>query len=163
MRLFLAIQPNETQLHHLQLAQRWLHAQADGRFLRPADLHLTLAFLGECEPEPVIALLKELPTYNALLQLQGAGAFCDLIWAGAAPDPGLLTLQTDLMQQLQSAGYLLEARSFIPHITLCRRYDGKPDFEVLSESLQSEPAAIKAVHLIQTAPEGYRSLFMRPV
>ena len=97
------------------------------RKVEPENLHLTLVFLGNC-PEPVLEAAHE--GFDALrekafpLSLQGLGLFGKAkphtAWAGVAPSPPLAHLQAKVETIARRAGCLVEARKFVPHVTLSR-------------------------------------------
>ena len=97
------------------------------RKVDPESLHLTLVFLGTC-PEPVIEAAHE--GFEALrengfpLSLQGLGLFGKAkphtAWAGFAPSPPLLHLQAKVETIARRAGCTVDARKFVPHVTLGR-------------------------------------------
>jgi 2'-5' RNA ligase len=97
------------------------------RKLPPESLHLTLVFLGECA-EPMIeaahAALETLRSAPFALSLQGFGRFGGArphtAWAGVAPSPPLLHLQSCTETMLHRTGLTLEHRNFTPHVTLGR-------------------------------------------
>jgi RNA 2',3'-cyclic 3'-phosphodiesterase len=97
------------------------------RKVEPENLHLTLVFLGEC-PEPVLDAAHE--GFDALrdvsfpLALQGLGLFGKAkphtVWAGVAPSAPLAHLQTKVETIARRAGCPINARKFVPHVTLGR-------------------------------------------
>ncbi|SOY59578.1 RNA 2',3'-cyclic phosphodiesterase [Cupriavidus taiwanensis] len=104
------------------------------RAATPAQVHLTLHFLGEGlgEAAPAAdlldAALAALRTPAFTLQTYGTGRFRSgpgsVLWAGLAPGPGLDTLRAlhaEVGQALaQAAGFPPERRRFHPHVTLAR-------------------------------------------
>lgn len=100
-----------------------------GRAVAAADLHLTLAFLGERGEEwararwPLLAeLASGLPAFT--LTLPDAGPFPGpggRFWAArVAPEPALTALHGRLWRALAEAGVEPEPRAFLPHVTLAR-------------------------------------------
>jgi 2'-5' RNA ligase len=104
----------------------------DYRWVDPAQLHVTLAFLGE-QPEAALASLEQIGTTAAssssvmTLKLGAAGSFGPrraprVLWVGFDGDiPRLLRLQAALTANLSGAGFATEDREFRPHVTLARR------------------------------------------
>ncbi|MFP1684365.1 RNA 2',3'-cyclic phosphodiesterase [Alloalcanivorax sp. C16-1] len=101
---------------------------ADGR-VAAADLHLTLAFLGERRGDWARALwpsLAELAvaTPPFTLTLPDAGPFPapgGRFWAArVAPEAALTDLHERLWRVLATAGVERESRPFLPHVTLAR-------------------------------------------
>lgn len=97
------------------------------RKVDPEALHLTLVFLGDC-PEPALEAaherLEALKEARFSLSLQGLGLFGKdrprVAWAGVAPSAELLHLQAKVETIARRAGCPLDARKFIPHVTLGR-------------------------------------------
>jgi RNA 2',3'-cyclic 3'-phosphodiesterase len=97
------------------------------RKVDPDALHLTLVFLGNC-PEPALEAAHE--GFEALrepgftLSLQGLGLFGKekphTAWAGLAPSGPLIRLQAKVETIARRAGCPIEARKFVPHVTLGR-------------------------------------------
>ena len=97
------------------------------RKVEAENLHLTLVFLGDC---PELALDAAHEGFEALrearffLALQGLGLFGKdkprVAWAGVAPSPELMRLQAKVETIARRAGCPLDARKFVPHVTLGR-------------------------------------------
>jgi RNA 2',3'-cyclic 3'-phosphodiesterase len=105
-------------------------AAPQARWVRPGQLHLTLAFLGETDGKDVPALVEALRPLgqrhaSLLLGLQGAGCFGrphapNVLFAELKGDvPGLRALQTDVQATLGPAR-LADDKPFYPHLTLAR-------------------------------------------
>ncbi|MCR5300646.1 MAG: RNA 2',3'-cyclic phosphodiesterase [Erysipelotrichaceae bacterium] len=126
MRLFVAIDLSEemraslvTMMHDLK------KADVKGSYQPVANLHLTLAFLGETEDvETVKEVLKSI-TYKPFRMAFGEkGNFGNTFWIGVKSNQGLNKLAKDVRTAL--AGRLPEEeREFVPHITLIRNCSGK--------------------------------------
>ncbi|MCU0905059.1 MAG: RNA 2',3'-cyclic phosphodiesterase [Tabrizicola sp.] len=97
------------------------------RKVEPENLHLTLVFLGEC-PEPALEAAHDgfeaLRETRFILSLQGLGLFGKdkphTAWAGLAPSAPLAHLQAKVETIARRAGCPIEARKFVPHVTLGR-------------------------------------------
>lgn len=126
MRLFLALELPKAGLDRLQQLQGTLKKCGRGRFTPRQNLHLTLVFLGEADPDAVLQALQGITAPRQSLTVTGLGHFDDLIFAAVQPTPTLTRLQQSLQQTLCTAGFTVESRRFLPHITLCRKYLGKP-------------------------------------
>lgn len=131
MRAFVALLPPAEIRSRLTLLQFLLPLP---RRVDPADLHLTLAFLGEV-PGPVLADLDAglagLRFAPFDLALAGAGLFGGAqprsAWAGVAPCEPLDRLQARVERLARQAGARIEARRFAPHVTLGRFAPPAPD------------------------------------
>ncbi len=92
-------------------------------------LHCTLLFLG---PQPddrlpaMTGLLAPAPLPAGLvLTLNGLGAFpsparARVLWAGFTVSPALAGLQERLATAAVAAGFAVDSRPFVPHVTLAR-------------------------------------------
>ena len=91
MRLFAAVRPAGLSHAVLEQTLEALRRQGRGSFPHPADLHLTLAFLGQTErADAACAALETLAgSGRFLLTAEGLGRFGDTWWAGTAPCPKL--------------------------------------------------------------------------
>lgn len=100
-------------------------------------LHLTLLFLGET-PGNVVDSISEklnhsLPLIRTFkLSIKGLGVFGNplspkVIWVGSENSSGLLILKKSIDDTILPLGYGTVEKSFIPHITLGRGKDIKPN------------------------------------
>lgn len=140
MRLFIAINFDEGTKQKILAVQQRLRQLGQGNFSRPENLHLSLAFLGEIPPTRVNAVkqaMKQTAVPPLTLSFDHVGRFArgssDLWWIGLAENRGLVNLQKELCGHLAQEGFLLEIRSFSPHITLARevRLPQQPDERAL--------------------------------
>jgi len=150
------------------------HADDQGyRWVDPALLHVTLAFLGE-QPPAALESLRTVGHETATawrggpigLNLAGFGAFGPrraprALWAGLSGDlAGLARLQAALAQRLRSVGVRLDDRPFAPHVTLARRRDGAPATTLPWPPAAGPPLAFPAEDLClfesKLAPTGPR-------
>ena len=131
MRLFVALNLPETVRTSLSACVRLLQSMGFAlRWVTPAQVHLTLKFLGDVEPEregELVAALGRACTgaRPVTLALGGFGVFPHtdrprVVWVGVAPEPALELLQHRMEQEFASLGFPTEARAFRPHITLGR-------------------------------------------
>ena len=95
----------------------------------PAQLHITLRFLGdvpEGEIEPLCARLRTIRVEPFILPVEGLGAFPPsrpprALWAGVGRGhPRLFQLRQRLDDTLIAAGLQFDLRTFHPHATLAR-------------------------------------------
>ena len=147
MRLFIAVNFSAETLGVLRAARDELRRLADGRgsFTPDANLHLTLAFLGEVPEEraaPAAEALREAGTRPFELVFDRAGRFRreggDIWWAGGPENPALLALRRRLARALAERGFALEERRFTPHVTLARRVGPLPERPALFAQPQVE-------------------------
>jgi 2'-5' RNA ligase len=128
MRLFIAINFNAaTKSRLLALRDELRGCSTRGNFSLPENLHLTLAFLGECDAKQTAAVKAAMDAVRFEpfdLAIERVGRFKrdggDVFWAGVREDKPLLDLQRDLTDTLIAAGFSLDRRRYSPHITLGR-------------------------------------------
>ena len=128
MRLFIAINfSNETKHELIALCDKLREASTRGRFSLPENLHLTLAFLGECDAKQTAAAkaAMDIATFNTFdLTIDSIGRFKrnggDLWWAGVRENKELQELHQKLTAGLSANGFECEERKYNPHITLGR-------------------------------------------
>jgi 2'-5' RNA ligase len=100
------------------------------KWVEPANIHLTLVFLGDTEEKKikiVTGMLKErCAGFNEFeLTLAGAGIFKNykdprVIWAGIGSAEKLVMLNNIITEGLRENGFGTEERQFNPHLTLGR-------------------------------------------
>lgn len=128
MRLFIAINfADSTRQKLFSLCDELRLHSEQGRFCLPENLHLTLAFLGECNATQVITAKSVLDTITFRpfgLTVERIGRFKrsngDTWWAGLRVSEPLSNLQSVLSGKLTAKGFALEDRKYKPHITLGR-------------------------------------------
>jgi len=125
-RVFFALWPGDTLRAVLaQLAQE-VARETRGRPPAAANIHLTLAFLGEQSSARIVALREvagRLGGRSFGLTLDEIGCFrrSGVAWLGAsAPQPDLLSLQGGLARALRDGGFPIDERPYAPHLTLAR-------------------------------------------
>ena len=127
LRVFFALVPDPATQRALGIIARDVAAHAGGRAIADANLHLTLAFIGDVAGERIDALraiVVELPRPAFALMLDHIGTFkrAELAWIAPSQVPMRLTeLESALTAALKKADFVLEARPFHAHVTLARR------------------------------------------
>ena len=122
MRLVVGLRPAETFRAALKGAQDRLRAAGvEGRYLDPANLHLTLAFIGEW-PEDVTPVLPAVMEPFEI-ELAGPGIFpvAKVLWAGVKPSAALDCLAGEARDRLAANRIPFDPKPFNPHITLVRK------------------------------------------
>jgi 2'-5' RNA ligase len=169
MRLFIAINFNNNTRSRLLALRDELRSRSErGSFTLPENLHLTLAFLGECDGKQT-ATVKSVMVSTAFtpfdLAIDRIERFKrdggDIWWAGVKENKPLLELQRNLTDKLTAAGFSLERRKYSPHITLGR--------EVLTDAAprQIEPfgEAVSGIDLMKSERIGgkltYTAIYRR--
>lgn len=135
LRLFIALPCPLTPsiaaaLDELRTAQ---HDPASGlRIVDGATLHITLSFLGAVAAGQVAEVgiaLQQLRELSApQLHIVGAGHFPSALWLGVRQDPLLMKLAENCAGAMRALGFELEARTFVPHVTVAR-LKARPGFD----------------------------------
>lgn len=158
VRLFVAIRPPDP----IRDTLLGLMGGVEGaRWQSDAQLHLTLAFIGEVDRPTAQDCLLSLSTIRhppVRLQLSGGGVFekggkVHTLWAGVMADEGLLRLHAKVAQALQRAGVTPDTRVWKPHITLARgsmRSDAAA-FAASLSALSSRPFRIDSFGLYESS------------
>ena len=129
-RVFFALWPDGEASGHLSALAHNLAAGGGGRLMRPASLHLTLAFIGSVTPsqlaelESVAAGLRA-DAFDLSLDRLGFWPQRGILWAGCRQTPApLRRLVEALAAALRAAGFASAPHSGaaqVPHVTLARR------------------------------------------
>ncbi|XXT15286.1 RNA 2',3'-cyclic phosphodiesterase [Sorangium sp. So ce429] len=140
MRVFVAVDPGAELLAKAGELLRELSPRApSAKWVEPAGLHITLAFMGEIGEERLPLVIAAAGSVGAFhrpltLRIEKGGAFGTrrrprVLWLGVGGAVGALTaIHRDLEQTLSmSTGYVPEDRPFEPHLTLARSRDPRGD------------------------------------
>ncbi len=130
-RFFFALWPDEAQRAVLTALTEPLPAGL-GRRVAPANLHITLVFLGAVtsavrgDLEAAAARIAA-PSFVLTLDHYGYWRKPQVLWAGGrvAP-PELLGLIEQLQRVASACGLSVDGRSYRPHLTLCRKVRHPP-------------------------------------
>jgi 2'-5' RNA ligase len=126
LRLFYALWPDGAARDRLAAWTRAAHANAGGRAMRPQNLHLTLAFLGDVDAarvDDVAAAASGIavPSFELVLDRAGYWPHNRIVWAGASVVPAVLEqLVAELRARLDARAVKYERKPFVPHVTLLR-------------------------------------------
>lgn len=142
------------------------------RWVRPEQMHLTLAFLGDTPVEKLPEIEAALDTITTqqqpfALALDGVGCFPNrrrprVVWVGLAAAGGgesapLLVLKAALDEALTPLGWLPEDKPFRAHLTLGRVKDERAAQGIeWTADVPPLTVPVTAIHLIesQLRPEG---------
>lgn len=125
-RVFFALWPDADTAQSLHTLAESQKQRFGGRVMQRDTLHLTLAFVGGVPrlriPELLAAGAAVAPrAIDLSLDVLGEWARKHIVWAGPRDVPGpLAELSAELHQKLGEHGFGLEARPFVPHVTLLR-------------------------------------------
>ena len=129
MRTFIAVKVvPEAKLQALR--QGLSHMGKAVKAVTDAQMHVTLRFLGEIDPNSVPDLTRAIETATDgvepfTMELQGIGAFPNaarpsVIWAGLTGADPLETIVASLSAELEELGIEPERRPWSAHLTLAR-------------------------------------------
>ena len=135
MRLFAAIDLDDDARGAIAAEQKRLTQELAGgesslRMVRPEQMHLTLAFLGEVEngrgASVVEAMRADLDAPAFAIVFAGLGVFPPhgaprVLWLGVrAGHDAAIVVQRQVADRLAQAGIAFERRAYHPHLTLAR-------------------------------------------
>jgi RNA 2',3'-cyclic 3'-phosphodiesterase len=125
-RSFFALWPETSVASELHALGDGLEAVCGGRRMRVETLHVTLAFIGESSPDQLETLCDigrrlALPACELSFDHFGRFARKSIVWAGCAALPSELAAHVHALHEMvHEAGFALEDRTFVPHVTLLR-------------------------------------------
>ena len=133
VRIFIAISlPEEIHANLSTISDQLKKSLGEGvvRWVKPANIHLTLKFLGEIPAGSVIQLKNGLETPIAQhstfpLTVQKIGVFPNVrkprvIWAGLKESKALIALWNTVGNVMMELGYDSDERAYSAHLTLGR-------------------------------------------
>jgi RNA 2',3'-cyclic 3'-phosphodiesterase len=132
LRLFFALWPDDAVRAALAEASAAIHRASGGRATRAESIHLTLAFLGDCDAERIGSLKAaaarvRVRPFDLVLDERGFWNHNRIAWVGATETPGALeALVSELRTTLAEAQFAFDPKAFVPHITLVRK--ARPGF-----------------------------------
>jgi len=184
LRLFVALEPPDAVRRRLAaLVADLRRAGGAGRvrWVEPANVHLTLHFLGNA-PEARLEEIRRAVSGAAAasrplhLEVRGAGGFPSarrprVVWAGLRGDLEALTaLVQDLGARLAPLGFPPEDRPFSAHLTVGRSRGGAPGLAgALAAAAEVEGGAFRAAEIVlfrsHLSPSGprYEALLRAPL
>ncbi|HEX2728218.1 MAG TPA: RNA 2',3'-cyclic phosphodiesterase [Rubrobacteraceae bacterium] len=152
VRAFAAIFPPRGIQEALHRAALALPVEEAVRYVRPENIHLTMKFLGDVQPERLAGVEETLASVGERhepfeVALAGVGAFPSMrrgrvLWVGVSEGSERLSeIATDMEDVLESLGFEREPRAYRPHATLGRAR-GRPF--VLGETAALEKLTFRA-------------------
>lgn len=157
-RLFVALSLPEIAADALGQLQTGLRG---ARWRSEEGLHLTLHFIGEADRHGLDEIHSALSAIDApafTFTLSGCGYFGDrkprALWAGAAPSPPLVHLQSKVVTALSRSGFAGEKRKFVPHVTLAYldgvSREGAEAFAAMHGLFSFGPFSVSEFHLFES-------------
>lgn len=126
MRCFVALWPDDAVRTRLdEIARAWHREFPRARRMRSANLHLTLAFIGEIDAETAhrVAATLARSTWTAVpWRIDRIGVFdrARVLWAGSGDDPQLTETAARVRALLDDLRVRYDRKPFAPHVTLLR-------------------------------------------
>ncbi len=174
IRSFLAFElPKEIGEIIARTSLEMRHYGLDVRWVRPTNIHLTIVFMGDVDPDRLTAIEAALDPVCMgqspfRVALKGTGVFPNrrrpnVIWIGLAGDLEEMSRFRDALEdQLAFFGIQKEARTFKPHLTLGRFRRGSAPGGGLDRALarftdlESPVCALKGITLFRSdlKPDG---------
>ena len=127
LRLFFALWPDEATQSALYRTGKWLHKHWGGRLMQRDTLHITLAFLGSTPVGQLDAVLEcagsvQSNAFELVLDQAGYWRHNRIGWLGASETPPQhIELVDALNAALEAAGFSVDPRPHVPHVTLLRK------------------------------------------
>ena len=149
MRLFIAILLSEEMKKSLLGTLHDMKAQGvKGGFSPAANLHVTLAFIGETDRvEDVKKALASVSAKAFRISLAEPGMFGDTCYAGIKGNQGISGAAKAVRDALDEAGIGYDKKKFVPHITLVRKMtpNRKPYVTPKGEMMVKKISLMKSV------------------
>ncbi|MFH1149879.1 MAG: RNA 2',3'-cyclic phosphodiesterase [Actinomycetota bacterium] len=131
LRLFTGLALSDAVRAFVARVTRDLSDEIEGvRWVPDENLHVTLKFLGDCDPASLDAVLAAMEAARGhlpfRLDIGGVGAFpsqasARILWVGAGDPSGrALLLFAGLEKALRRLGFAREKRPYRPHVTIGR-------------------------------------------
>jgi len=170
MRCFIAIDfPEEIKSELIRVQELLPKELAKFRLTGKEQLHLTIKFIGEVQPEKV-ARVKEIlkkirfkPFRGALSEIGvfPSGNYIRVVWAGLKPEGGFIELQQKIEKALEEE--FKKEKNFHPHITLARVKfveDTKEFIEKIKKiKMEGKEFAVEDFKLKKSTPTGRGSVY----
>ncbi len=131
IRSFIAININDSLRGKIgDIVNGLVETNADVRWVKSENLHITLKFLGNINEEE-IQLIKDVlmkvssKYYSFGILLENIGCFPNIkrpriIWIGIRDSSAIIQIYKDIDKMLFKAGFEKEKKAFSPHITIGR-------------------------------------------
>ncbi len=152
-RVFIAVSLPEAVIKKIEIIQdRLKKTKADVRWVKPANIHLTLKFLGNITPEQISGLkdalekaAQKFQPFSIFIEEMGSFPSIDsprVIWVGISQGKEILNKMNKAIEDdLAQAGFPREERAFHPHLTLGRCRSSKHRSQ-LAKQIKAESASL---------------------
>lgn len=165
MRLFFALWPDDAVRSELASVGRACFYACRGRLVPPKNLHVTLAFLGEVDAQRVDELCRigaslRGPPFALVFDRIGFFRRGGIVHAGVSNVPApLIELEARARSALDAAGFRIDSRRFVPHVTLMRDARAAPPIHAPAVSVMWQ---VRHIVLVEST-RGSNGQVYRPV
>jgi 2'-5' RNA ligase len=145
MRTFLALEvPPQLLDRIIEVQEKLKHTDAPIKFVEPDNLHFTVKFFGDVNPDQV-EQIKNITTQKLqnvgsfTMHIRGTGVFPNInsarvLWLGVEDAEPFSNLQQNMDKEWDRMGFRKE-RSYIPHLTI-GRVKGGQNKEILIQKIE---------------------------
>lgn len=131
-RLFFALWPDD-EIRRGIVERRDMLGPVSRKRVPDANLHMTLAFLGDLPAEQVPDIERaadslHCPAFGLTLDRFGWFARAGVVWLGGEATDPARALADSLGEAVRVLGIALDTRPLVPHVTLFRKVRRRPDF-----------------------------------
>ncbi len=160
MRLFIAIELDDTVKNAIKAAADALSLFGSGSFSPKDAYHITLAFLGERENASTVKALMDRVEFSPFtVSTANLGNFGSTYFVSVEESLPLKDLQAQLTEALKAADVWFEEKPFKPHITLVRRFEKRGEPFVFVPEAQFK---VREISLMATVGAGvYKTLYKK--
>ena len=170
LRVFFAVWPGASARDGIAALAQDVVSQAGGRAPRPENVHLTVAFVGNVEPDRLAELefigaaaARSAPPFTLTLDRLGAFHHAGIAWLGTDVLPTELEdLVFALRNGLAAEAFPVERRMYRPHVTLARRCGTVATVKIAPITWRVERVTLNASEL-SAAGSIYRELTAWPL
>lgn len=163
MRTFVAVFPPPDIREALFRAARDLPASKAFRLIGPEKLHLTLKFLGNVAEDDLSRVAQALEPLRGRhepfeVSTSGFGGFpserkARILWAGVGEGSGpLRAVAQSVDDLLEGAGFEIERRPYVPHLTLGRARGQGAKLDAASVYPPALRFSVSGVDLVESVP-----------
>lgn len=128
MRAFIGIKLDDSAIKKIKGYFNYFYSEnVTGNFTKLNNLHLTLSFLGEINPnrvEELINVIESMELKIKQIKISKITKLKDMVVGEVTRDCELMSLQDELVKELKLKGFILDKKAFYPHITLIRQVSG---------------------------------------
>lgn len=167
IRAFIAIElPPEIIKKIAEIQDRFKALNLDATWVKPSNIHLTLKFLGNINPqllskvkEVIVESLPPVPEFS--ISLGTVGVFPNIkqprvLWIGVEEThQQLILLKSNIDKGLEPLGFEIDRKKFSPHLTLGRIKSAKGKSRLREmiqsfEKMDAEAIKVSSVKLMQS-------------